>query len=302
MPPPLTQLRPSRPARGASPARASPYGSPRPKARARRSARSRRTRSGSFLTTLGIVIGVASVIAMVSIIQGLSFTIGQQFEGLGSNSVTVASYTRARGPAARTPRAAHGAGPRSHPVSRGRNRVDHADHVHTERPRPDPLRLADDDVAGARHDVLVSRRRAVFLAARPILVRQRQCDAPPRRGDRREGARRSFDAREPGRRVRADQWRVAQDHRPARAEGRDPRPEPGQSRADPVQHDGEPAGQSAQTRHPDSAHARRSAATSRTSGRRSRACCATRTISDPTTRTISGFRPPSRSRRRSTRS
>ncbi len=47
----------------------------------------------SFLTTLGIVIGVASVIAMVSIIQGLSFTIGQQFQGLGSNSVTVQSYT-----------------------------------------------------------------------------------------------------------------------------------------------------------------------------------------------------------------
>jgi putative ABC transport system permease protein len=47
----------------------------------------------SFLTALGIVIGVASVIAMVSIIQGLSFTIGQQFQGLGSNSMTVASYT-----------------------------------------------------------------------------------------------------------------------------------------------------------------------------------------------------------------
>src|SRR5690606_26097075 len=47
----------------------------------------------SFLTTLGIIIGVASVIAMVSIIQGLSFTIGQQFEGLGSNSITVQSYT-----------------------------------------------------------------------------------------------------------------------------------------------------------------------------------------------------------------
>src|SRR6185295_12604172 len=47
----------------------------------------------SFLTALGIVIGVASVIAMVSIIQGLSFTIGQQFQGLGSNSVTVQSYT-----------------------------------------------------------------------------------------------------------------------------------------------------------------------------------------------------------------
>ena len=47
----------------------------------------------SFLTTLGIVIGVASVIAMVSIIQGLQFTIGQQFLGLGSNSITVQSYT-----------------------------------------------------------------------------------------------------------------------------------------------------------------------------------------------------------------
>ena len=47
----------------------------------------------SFLTTLGIVIGVASVIAMISIIQGLQFTIGQQFLGLGSNSVTVQSYT-----------------------------------------------------------------------------------------------------------------------------------------------------------------------------------------------------------------
>ncbi len=47
----------------------------------------------SFLTTLGIVIGVSSVIAMVSVIQGLQFTIGQQFLGLGSNSVTVQSYT-----------------------------------------------------------------------------------------------------------------------------------------------------------------------------------------------------------------
>jgi len=47
----------------------------------------------SFLTALGIVIGVASVIAMVSIIQGLSVMIGQQFAGLGANSVTVASFT-----------------------------------------------------------------------------------------------------------------------------------------------------------------------------------------------------------------
>jgi putative ABC transport system permease protein len=47
----------------------------------------------SFLTTLGIIIGVGSVIATVSIIQGLSFTINQQFQGLGSNSITIQAYT-----------------------------------------------------------------------------------------------------------------------------------------------------------------------------------------------------------------
>lgn len=47
----------------------------------------------SFLTTLGIVIGVAAVIGMVSIIQGLNYTINQQFEGLGTNSLTIQSYT-----------------------------------------------------------------------------------------------------------------------------------------------------------------------------------------------------------------
>ena len=50
----------------------------------------------SFLTTLGIVIGVASVIGMVSIIQGLSFAIGEQLQGLGSNSMTVESFTPLR--------------------------------------------------------------------------------------------------------------------------------------------------------------------------------------------------------------
>ena len=47
----------------------------------------------SFLTTLGIIIGVASVIATVSIVQGLSYTINQQFQGLGSNSITIQPYT-----------------------------------------------------------------------------------------------------------------------------------------------------------------------------------------------------------------
>lgn len=47
----------------------------------------------SFLTTLGIVIGVAAVIAMVSIIQGFSYFVNQQFEGLGTNSLIVQSFT-----------------------------------------------------------------------------------------------------------------------------------------------------------------------------------------------------------------
>src|SRR5690606_33909976 len=47
----------------------------------------------SFLTTLGIIIGVAAVIALVSIIQGFSYSITQQFAGLGTNSLIVQAYT-----------------------------------------------------------------------------------------------------------------------------------------------------------------------------------------------------------------
>jgi putative ABC transport system permease protein len=47
----------------------------------------------SFLTTLGIIIGVASVIAVVSIVQGLSYSISNSFKGLGSNSLTLRAYT-----------------------------------------------------------------------------------------------------------------------------------------------------------------------------------------------------------------
>jgi putative ABC transport system permease protein len=47
----------------------------------------------SFLTTLGITIGVTSVIAIVSIIQGFSSSVTDQFEGFGSNSLTITAYT-----------------------------------------------------------------------------------------------------------------------------------------------------------------------------------------------------------------
>ena len=47
----------------------------------------------SFLTTLGIIIGVASVIAVVSVTGGMSAFIGDSFASLGSNSLTIQSYT-----------------------------------------------------------------------------------------------------------------------------------------------------------------------------------------------------------------
>jgi putative ABC transport system permease protein len=47
----------------------------------------------SVLTSLGIIIGVMSVIAVVSIVQGLSQTVNAQFEGLGSNTLNIRSYT-----------------------------------------------------------------------------------------------------------------------------------------------------------------------------------------------------------------
>lgn len=47
----------------------------------------------SFLTTLGIIIGVASVIAVVSVVQGLSSSITAQFDGMGTNVVSINSHT-----------------------------------------------------------------------------------------------------------------------------------------------------------------------------------------------------------------
>ena len=46
----------------------------------------------SFLTSLGIVIGVASVITVISLIQGLSKSVSDQFEGLGGNGLTVRAH------------------------------------------------------------------------------------------------------------------------------------------------------------------------------------------------------------------
>jgi len=47
----------------------------------------------SFLTTLGIIIGVASVITVVAIMNGLSANIRGQLDDLGSDMVTIRAYT-----------------------------------------------------------------------------------------------------------------------------------------------------------------------------------------------------------------
>ncbi|MCE2661173.1 MAG: ABC transporter permease, partial [Rubrivivax sp.] len=47
----------------------------------------------SVLTMLGIVIGVASVICVVALVQGLSQSVTQEFQGLGGNMLTLRAET-----------------------------------------------------------------------------------------------------------------------------------------------------------------------------------------------------------------
>lgn len=47
----------------------------------------------SFLTSLGIIIGVTSTISVISLIQGLSASISKEFEGLGSSGLTISAHT-----------------------------------------------------------------------------------------------------------------------------------------------------------------------------------------------------------------
>ena len=47
----------------------------------------------SFLTMLGVIIGVASVICVIALMQGMSSSITQQFQGLGSSTLTLRAYT-----------------------------------------------------------------------------------------------------------------------------------------------------------------------------------------------------------------
>ncbi|MEO6079717.1 MAG: ABC transporter permease [Steroidobacteraceae bacterium] len=47
----------------------------------------------SFLTMLGIIIGVASVICVIALVQGLSSSITDQFAGLGSTTLTLQAET-----------------------------------------------------------------------------------------------------------------------------------------------------------------------------------------------------------------
>jgi putative ABC transport system permease protein len=55
------------------------------------SIRSHRMRS--FLTMLGVIIGVASVICIVSLLQGLTRSVMNEFQGFGGNALQIQSYT-----------------------------------------------------------------------------------------------------------------------------------------------------------------------------------------------------------------
>ena len=55
------------------------------------SIRSHRMRS--FLTMLGIIIGVASVICIVSLLQGLTQSVMNEFQGIGGNTLSIHSHT-----------------------------------------------------------------------------------------------------------------------------------------------------------------------------------------------------------------
>src|SRR5665647_588060 len=48
-------------------------------------------RMRSFLTTLGIVIGIASVIALITIVQGITDAMLSQFDSLGTGTLTVSA-------------------------------------------------------------------------------------------------------------------------------------------------------------------------------------------------------------------
>lgn len=43
----------------------------------------------SFLTILGIVIGVSSIIALISIVEGVTMEVTSQFSELGANKLTI---------------------------------------------------------------------------------------------------------------------------------------------------------------------------------------------------------------------
>lgn len=47
----------------------------------------------SFLTMLGVIIGVASVICIVSLMQGLTRSVMKEFQGFGANALQIHAYT-----------------------------------------------------------------------------------------------------------------------------------------------------------------------------------------------------------------
>ncbi len=63
----------------------------------------RRRRLRSWLTMIGIVIGIAAVVALISLGQGLTYTINEQFAKVGADKLIVQAKTAQLGPPGATP-------------------------------------------------------------------------------------------------------------------------------------------------------------------------------------------------------
>ncbi len=175
-----------------------------------------RTVCAACSTMLGIIIGVASVICVIGLVQGLSSSISAQFEGLGSSTLTLRSFTpiedQLRGKRNRL---------RPTDLDELRFRIEGINNI-------TPIVFAGQQFgAEVRYGANTANgqllgtteplpgRRSAVSARRPFPDRQRRREPPPRGGAGRADAQGPEAAERSDRAVRADRPRVVQGHRRA---------------------------------------------------------------------------------------
>ena len=154
----------------------------------------------SFLTVLGIVIGITSIVGMTSLIRGFDQSFRDLIKGLGPNTIYVAKFSGVSvSSGARfqdllkrpniTPDDAEAIERDAPSIEIGRH---HARRRRSRR-QPDGAHLlpqsAHQAVGGLRHDGQVAVRRAAAGRERTVLHRRRSPAARPRRGPRPDAGR-----------------------------------------------------------------------------------------------------------------